>query len=139
MKFNLGSENECSICKLEPISGGDVVELEQIIFTNRSVLNIADIMERGNVTHNNKKLVADIICKREDCNNLIGKRFKATLRGATNVGNDILFLIEFTLGNIEILFNDANIEFDDEYATIRFANITAYNYGKSYKFKVIED
>lgn len=97
MKFNLGSENECSICKLEPILGGDVVELEQIIFTNRSVLNIADIMERGNVTHNNKKLVADIICKREDCNNLSGKRFKATLRGATNVGNDIFFLLNLLL------------------------------------------
>lgn len=138
MEFNLGRKNECVECKLESLSGNEVVEIENIQFRKSSVEKIADIMRHG-VRRENQNLVVDsIVCKKEEFNKLADKRYKAKFIGLADIGNDILTAIEFVLANIGISYDVCNVRYDSDEVYIDLANLTVYPFGTNY-FKEIED
>lgn len=137
MTFILGKDNLCIRCKLEPLSGGEAINVERFQFTNISARMLADIMEKG-VNKSNQNLSLDFIgCNKSDYEKLKNKRYKATFTAFIDKGYNILAIAEIILGNIEISFDMQNIEFDD-IVTINFANITAYP-DNNYSFREIGD
>lgn len=139
MVFNLGKENDCTDCRLEPLSGGEIIEIEYVQFRNVSVSKIADIMKNGVKRENQDLIIDSIICKGSDYDKLPNKRYKATFVGLADVGNNVVMAIEFTLSNIEISFDRQNVKFDsDNNAIINLAEVTVYPLGNN-SFRVIQD
>lgn len=139
MKFNLGKENKCIKCILEPLSGGESIEIKRLQFRKKSVDNIADIMQNG-IKRENQELVLDAIeCKKDEFEKLeTRKRYKATFLSLADMGNDVVGLIEIILGNIDICYDVRNVNYSSENVNISLANVVAYPYGE-YSYRVIED
>lgn len=68
MEFNLGKDNKCIKCSLEPLSGGETVEIRRIKFNKESVLRIAKIMEQEVKNENRELMVDSFSCKMDELN-----------------------------------------------------------------------
>ena len=138
MKFKMAKNHGCLNCNLEALSKGDNVLLEWLELTDESVRKIEDIMQVGIKRENQELLVRYIHCKKSEFEKLQkDRRYKMRCMSLIEDGPELVG-VEMNFGNIEIMFDMQDVEYDSDKISIQNAKIMAYPFG-DYDFKTLDD
>lgn len=137
MTFKFTDKAECMDVKLEQINGDSLVHIELIEFRKSSAKNIEDILRNG-VKGRNQDLEIDTIClSKDNFSKLSSYRYKASFNTLIDIGDNTVKAATFTLGNVELRFNNNHVEYNGDGVIISSADMIAYPYGH-YSFEELK-